>query len=94
MHVAHGGALVFVGLVKDDISFPDPEFHKRELMIIASRNALKADFDHVVASICNGAIPVDHLVTHNTSLTAAVRDLPSLAEQKSGLIKALIRVSP
>ncbi len=93
MQVAHGGVLVYVGLVKDDISFPDPEFHKREAMIIASRNALKADFDHVVASISNGAVSVDRLVTHKTSLSGAVRDLPRQAEQKTGLIKALIEVT-
>ena len=40
-HVAHGGSLVLVSVVKDTISFSDPEFHKREMMLIGSRNATR-----------------------------------------------------
>ena len=29
----HGGTVVFVGLVQDDITFRDPEFHRRELTL-------------------------------------------------------------
>ncbi|RVC78986.1 zinc-binding alcohol dehydrogenase family protein, partial [Mesorhizobium sp. M2A.F.Ca.ET.046.02.1.1] len=65
-HVAHGGTLVLVSVVKDDITFSDPEFHKREMTLVGSRNALKADFEHVAASIRNGAVPLGKLVTHRT----------------------------
>lgn len=91
-HVAHGGALVLVSVVKDDISFSDPEFHKREMMLIGSRNALKADFDHVAASIRGGAVPLPKLVTHRTTLAGTPRDLARWAHEKSGLIKAVIEV--
>lgn len=91
--VAHGGALVFVSVVKDDIAFPDPEFHKREMAVIGSRNALKDDFLHVAASIASGAVATDKLITHKTSLAGAVADLPRWAHQKEGLIKAVIAVS-
>lgn len=91
-HVAHGGTLVLVSVVKDDISFSDPEFHKREMMLIGSRNALRADFDHVAASILNGAVPLAKLVTHRTSLAGTPRDLARWAHEKSGLIKAVIEV--
>jgi len=91
-HVAHGGALALVSVVKDDISFSDPEFHKREMILIGSRNALKADFDHVAASIRGGAVPLPKLVTHRTTLTGTPRDLARWAHEKSGLIKAVIEV--
>ncbi|MER8397036.1 zinc-binding alcohol dehydrogenase family protein [Mesorhizobium sp. M1348] len=91
-HVAHGGALVLVSVVKDDIAFSDPEFHKREMMLIGSRNALRADFDHVAASIRNGAVPLAKLVTHRTTLGETPRDLARWAHEKSGLIKAVIQV--
>ncbi|RJT40258.1 zinc-binding alcohol dehydrogenase family protein [Mesorhizobium waimense] len=91
-HVAHGGTLVLVSVVKDDISFSDPEFHKREMTLVGSRNALKADFDHVAASIRNGAVPMAKLVTHRTTLGQAPLDLARWAQQKSGLIKAVIEV--
>ncbi|MBB1249478.1 zinc-binding alcohol dehydrogenase family protein [Rhizobium sp. G21] len=89
--VAHGGVLVYVSVVKDDITFADPEFHKREMSIIGSRNAQKADFDHVIASIRSGAIDTDQLITHRTDFSGAITDLPRWAHQKSGLIKAVIQ---
>ena len=89
--VAHGGVLVFVSVVKDDIVFADPEFHKREMMIIGSRNALKVDFEHVVASIASGAIDTDKLITHRTDFSSVVADLPRWAHEKTGLIKAVIQ---
>ncbi|SFP65628.1 2-desacetyl-2-hydroxyethyl bacteriochlorophyllide A dehydrogenase [Mesorhizobium sp. NFR06] len=91
-HVAHGGTLVLVSVVKDDISFSDPEFHKREMTLVGSRNALRADFDHVAASIRNGAVPLNKLVTHRTTLAGTPRDLARWAHEKSGLIKAVIEV--
>jgi 2-desacetyl-2-hydroxyethyl bacteriochlorophyllide A dehydrogenase len=91
-YVAHGGVMVMVSVVKDDIAFSDPEFHKREMMLIGSRNATRADFEHVIASIRAGKIPVDQLVTHRTTLRDGPRDIAAWAHQKSGLIKAMIDV--
>ena len=91
-YVAHGGTLVFVSVVKDTISFSDPEFHKREMMLIGSRNATREDFEHVVVSIRNGSVPVDKLITHRTTLADAVRDIPHWATHKDGLIKAIINI--
>lgn len=89
--VSHGGVLVFVSVVKDAISFADPEFHKREMTIVGSRNALKQDFEHVAASIAAGAIDTDLLITHRTNLDNVIADLPHWAHEKSGLIKAIIQ---
>ncbi|TCU17995.1 zinc-binding alcohol dehydrogenase family protein [Rhizobium sullae] len=90
--VAHGGALVLVSVVKDDIRFSDPEFHKREMMVIGSRNATRADFEHVADSIVKGLVPVDKLITHRTTLADAPHDLARWAHEKTGLIKAVIKV--
>ena len=43
---------------------------------MGSRNALKADFDHVVASIAAGRPEVAEFITHRTTLGGAVTDLP------------------
>ncbi|RDJ15953.1 zinc-binding alcohol dehydrogenase family protein [Rhizobium grahamii] len=90
--VAHGGALVLVSVVKDDIRFSDPEFHKREMMVIGSRNATRVDFEHVADSIAKGLVPVDKLITHRTTLADAPRDLARWAHEKDGLIKAVIKI--
>ena len=87
-----GLVLVFIGVVRDEIAISHPEFHRREMMLIGSRNAVKADFDHVTASILAGHVPVAALVTHRTTLEGAVTDLPLWAQQKSGLIKAIIQI--
>lgn len=91
--VAHGGVLVFVSVVKEEIVFADPEFHKREMSIIGSRNALREDFMHVVASIASGAVDTGRLITHRTSLEGAAADLPRWTHAKEGLIKATISVA-
>ena len=78
----------------DDITFSDPEFHKREMTLIGSRNATREDFDHVAASIADGSVPIDRLVTHRTTLAQATIDLPRWAQEKTGLVKAVIRVAP
>ena len=93
-YVAHGGTLVFVGVVKDDIRFSDPEFHKREMTLIASRNATKEDFVHVAEAIRVGKVPVDALITHRTTLQGVIGDLPRWASEKTGLVKAVIKITP
>ena len=89
-YVAHGGALIMVSVIKDEISFSDPEFHKREMMLIGSRNALRVDFDHVIAAMRDDAVPVAKLITHQTTLQDSPHDISRWAYQKSGLIKAVI----
>lgn len=37
-YTAHGGTLVYVGLVKTDSTFSDPDFHKKELTLMGSRH--------------------------------------------------------
>ena len=45
-------------------------------MSIGSRNATRADFEHVMRSIEAGLVPLDALATHRTTLEAAAKDLP------------------
>ncbi|MFB2552990.1 zinc-binding alcohol dehydrogenase family protein [Ensifer soli] len=90
--VGHGGTLVLVSVVKDDIRFSDPEFHKREMTLIGSRNATKVDFEHVMAALRAGDVPVEALVTHRTTLDGLPADLPRWAHEKAGLIKAIVTI--
>ncbi|TPN37074.1 zinc-binding alcohol dehydrogenase family protein [Mesorhizobium sp. B2-3-3] len=91
-YVAHGGALIMVSVIKEEISFSDPEFHKREMILMGSRNALRVDFDHVMAAMHDDTVPVAKLITHRTTLRDSLRDIPHWVHQKSGLIKAVIAV--
>lgn len=87
---AHGGSYVLVGLVKERISFFDPDFHKREMKLLASRNATHEDFQTVMSAVQAGLVPIDRLITHRTSFDEVTTLLPQWAHDKSGLIKAVI----
>ncbi len=91
--VAHGGSYTLVGVCKDDLIFPDPEFHKRETTLIASRNALSVDFDHVIASIRNGAVPTDAIRTHTLTLDEAPTRLPRLIDEADSVLKAIVTIA-
>lgn len=91
--VAHGGRYVLISVVKGDIRFADSDFHRKEMAILGSRNATSVDFETVIAAIADGAVPVERLITHRTSLAGAVTDLPQWAVRKSGLIKAVIEIA-
>lgn len=91
-HARNGGSLTLVGVIKGDLAWPDPEVHRRELTIRASRNALRADFDHVMDSIRKGLVPTDKLATHSTRLDQVPADMPNWVHDRTGLIKAIITV--
>ena len=90
--VAHGGTLVLVSVVNETITFSDPEFHKREMTVMGSRNATLGDFQRVIGAIEQGKVPLDRLLTHRTSLAGVITDLPRWAREKRGLVKALVEV--
>jgi 2-desacetyl-2-hydroxyethyl bacteriochlorophyllide A dehydrogenase len=89
---AHGGRYVLVGLVKEAISFLDPEFHKREMTLVASRNATLEDFSTVIEAIKTGRAPIAKLITHRTTLDTVAADLPRWARDKRGLVKAMVTI--
>jgi|SRR5271166_311789 len=92
-YVAHGGTLVLISVVNEDVAFSDPEFHKREMTLIGSRNALRADFERVIAAIEQGCVPLNRLITHRTDLAGVASDLPRWTTEKRGLVKALVEVA-
>jgi 2-desacetyl-2-hydroxyethyl bacteriochlorophyllide A dehydrogenase len=72
--VSSGGTLVFVGVRNADITFSDPELHRKEMTLKATRNATRADFETVMAAVRAGQVPMDALNTHAGTLD----DLPEL----------------
>ncbi len=89
-YVAHGGTYVLLSVVKEEIAFPDPEFHKRETTLLASRNALSADFERVVSAIKGGMIHAEALLTHTFPAVEAARRIPELIAGADGVLKAMI----
>jgi 2-desacetyl-2-hydroxyethyl bacteriochlorophyllide A dehydrogenase len=91
-YAANGGRYVLVSVVREPITFMDPDFHRKELTLLGSRNATSEDFDRVIAAIRDGTTPIDKLITHRTDLQGAARDIPRWATDKAGLIKAIVEI--
>ncbi|WP_246792809.1 zinc-binding alcohol dehydrogenase family protein [Burkholderia perseverans] len=88
--VAHGGRYVLISIVPGQVTFSDPEFHKREMTLLASRNATAADFDTVLAAMRDGHIPDQALNTHRMRLDEVPEALPRLLEPGQTVVKALV----
>ena len=90
--VAHGGTYVLVSIVAGDITFSDPEFHKRETTLLASRNATREDFEQVLAAIHAGRVPIASLNTHRAPLEKVPEVLPRWMGPETGVVKALVEI--
>jgi 2-desacetyl-2-hydroxyethyl bacteriochlorophyllide A dehydrogenase len=91
-YVAHGGKLIFVGLVKTDIAFSDPEFHKREMTLMGSRNATREDFDIVMEAIRTGSIDAEHYITHRIGFNEMIGQFESWLNPESKVLKAIVKL--
>ena len=88
--IAHGGKYVLVSIVRDSVSFSDPEFHKREATLLGSRNATMEDFETVLAAMRAGQVPDRALNTHRLPLHQVPADFASLLDPAQGVIKAIV----
>jgi 2-desacetyl-2-hydroxyethyl bacteriochlorophyllide A dehydrogenase len=91
-HVAHGGTYVLVSVVKDDITFSDPEFHKREMTLMGSRNATAEDFATVMQALSDGSIDAAQIISETVSLHALPARLPALVASREALIKVVVQI--
>jgi threonine dehydrogenase-like Zn-dependent dehydrogenase len=89
-YAANGGRVVFVSLVQADISFPDPEFHRRELTLYATRNSTAHDFRRVLEHIESGGVDTTAWVTHRADADAMIEAFPTWLEPESGTVKAVV----
>ncbi|MFN8622158.1 MAG: zinc-binding alcohol dehydrogenase family protein [Chloroflexota bacterium] len=90
--VAHGGRLVFVGLFQGDVTFHDPDFHRRELTLLASRNATGHDFERSIALLEGGGPDARAWITDRASLDDVPSVFPDWARPGSSVVKAVIEV--
>ena len=90
---AFGGRLVFVGITQAEVSFPHaPVMHRRELSILASRNALSRDFRRIITLIEEGRIDTSPWITHRIPFANTIPTFPTLLEPTSGVIKAVVEM--
>ena len=92
-YCAFKGRLVFVGITQSNIELPHaPALHRRELDILASRNALSSDFTRIIQLIEDGEIDTDPWITHRTSFDAMIDEFDQFTKPETGVIKAVVEV--
>ncbi|MCM2458897.1 dehydrogenase, partial [Pseudomonas sp. CG7] len=79
-----------ISVVRDSITFSDPEFHKREATLMGSRNATQEDFRCVEQCLRDGLIPDAALNTHRLTLGDVPQSFATLLDPKQGVVKAII----
>ena len=90
--VAHGGTYVLVSIVQGNISFSDPEFHKRETTLLSSRNATLADFATVMTAMREAQVPTRAIKTHSAPLWQAAERMPEWIRPEAGTVKAVFEL--
>ena len=91
-YVGFTGTLVFVGITTQEVSFPHPLMHRREMSLLASRNALPEDFDRIIGHIERGEINTANWITHRTDMEGMVEQFPTFLKPETGVIKAVVSV--
>ncbi|GHB06104.1 zinc-binding alcohol dehydrogenase family protein [Modicisalibacter luteus] len=86
----HGARYVLVSIVKADITFSDPDFHKKELTLLGSRNATREDFETVTRLLESGDLQPTAMITHRGPLAELPTLMPQWCDPASGVIKAMV----
>ena len=89
---AHGGRIVFVGLFQGELAFNDPNFHRRELTICASRNALPGTFRDIISLVEAGRVDTRPWITHRFKLSETPEVFPRDIAGNAAVLKAMIEV--
>ncbi len=85
-----GGKLIFVGLFIGDIQFNDPLFHKNEITLMATRNALPDEFKKIIKLMEKKKIDINHWVTHYCNSDEFPNTIGSWIDPEQMVIKGMI----
>jgi alcohol dehydrogenase len=91
---AFGGRLVYVGITSKELSFPHaPVMHRRQLSLLASRNALSRDFARIIELIEDGRINTTPWITHRARFDDMIAEFPKWLRPESQVIKAMVSMA-
>lgn len=92
-YTSFAGKLVYVGITQQELSFPHaPIMHRRELTLLASRNALAPDFTRIIQLIEDGRIDTAPWITHQASFEDVIGVFPTWLKPETGVIKAVVSI--
>ena len=84
------GRVVYVGITTEPVPLNDPLFHRRELTLLATRNALSSDFTRILGLIREGQINTQAWISHRLNFDEVPGEFPSLLKPESNVVKAVI----
>jgi len=92
-YCAFTGRLVYVGMTHAEVAFPHtPVMHRRELTLLASRNALPSDFTRIVTLIETGRIDTRPWITHHAPFGGLIEVFADFTKPETGVIKAIVNM--
>lgn len=89
-YVAPGGTIVYIGLFIGDVTFHDPLFHRKEITLKSSRNAVATDFTKLIRLLKAGLVNIDGYVTHRLAFDTLHDTFTKLYLPEERVIKAVI----
>ena len=92
-YCAFAGRLVYVGITQQELAFLHaPIMHRRELTLMASRNALPPDFIRIIRLIEDGLIDTGTWITHRAPMDGMIEAFPGWLKPENGVLKAMVAV--
>jgi len=91
--VCFAGRVVYIGYAKAPVEYETKLFILKELDILGSRNALRADFEGVIAMLQSGGFPVDRVITATVPFEQAGEALAAWSADPSQVTKIQVRLS-
>jgi len=88
--VGFAGRVVYIGWTKVLIEYETKLFVLKELDIRGSRNALRPDFENVIAMLERGDFPLDQVITKTISLAEAPAEMQKWSDDPASITKIQI----
>lgn len=84
------GRIIYVGITKEPVQINDPLFHRRELTLYASRNAVSSDFRRILSLIYNGQIDTRPWITHRCIVDELPDRMIQWVQPGANVVKAVV----
>ena len=85
-----GGTLIFVGLINDHVSLFDPDLHRKEATILASRNSTPAEHHRVLDLMEHGDVDVTAWPMECAHRSVMHERFPAWLHREAGIVKAVV----
>lgn len=89
-YIAPSGTIVYIGLFIGDVTFHDPLFHRKEVTLKSSRNAVATDFTKLIRLLKAGLVDIDGYITHRLQFETLHETFTNLYKPEENVIKAII----